>query len=509
MPTPHLTFEEQVGQVVVAAWPGEPEALGEAVALGRVGGLLLRPAASRAEGALAADLARLQRLATYPLLCLADAEGGLGPFVPGALTLAAARRPELAYRAGALAAAEARTRGAQVVLAPPLDVPREASHWCAGASFGDNPSLVARLGAAFVEGCQAMGAMAVGRHFPGRGGAACDAARGLQVLAQDRASLDKIDLLPYAKACRVGLGAIMSGHLHVAALDTLPTRLATHSSAVVQGLLRGTLAFQGLLLTDNLDAPEVSAHYGAAEAAVLAFAAGHDLLVTGHPQEVYRALYEVLLHGDIPAARLAEALGRIWAARRWLGLAGEARPAAWSAELERGPELAQEVARASLVAVHGRREPVARPRPLLVAHRQARPDGSLLEDDLRALAAARWPGSHLHLLDPRPAAEQLEEVMAAAGGADSALVFLDLPWTQPQGRLLEAMAALAAALKRAGLPVGVVLMGNPVALPRWREADLLVYLPGDGAAALEAALACLGGGLEAAGRLPLMVPGLG
>jgi len=495
-----MTFEEQVGRVIIAVWRGESEEIAAQVALGRAGGLYIPAEAAPAEGELTATLNRLQRLATHPLLCLADAEGGLGPFVPGGLALAAARRIDLARRAGAQAAAEARARGIQLVLAPPFDVPRGASP-LPGPCLGDNPSLVAHLGAAFVEGCQAAGAFAVGRYFPGRGGAAYDAQKHLAVLSPNRLALEKIDLAPYAEACRAGLGAIMTGHLHVPALDTLANRLATHSSAVVEGLLRGSLQFQGPVLSSDLDAPEVNARYGPAEAAVLAFAAGHDLLVTGHPAEVYRALYEVLLHGDIPPARLHEAVARVEAARQRLAEG----PCAGEEALAAGPELAREVARASLVAIRGRPHLVARRRPLVIAQRLAPASG----ETLRRLAASRLPGAGVHLLDAEPAPAQLETVMPATASAGAALLVVERsPGGWEGDALSEATIDLAQALKQRGLPLGVALIGDPSALPRFAASDLLLYLPGSAAPHLEALFAYLGGEFEPTGRLPIFVPGL-
>lgn len=517
-----LSFEDQVGQLIIAVWPGDPEETAALVAHGRVGGLLVPAGAAPGEGELAEALGRLQRLATYPLLCLGDAEGGLGPLVPGALALAAARRPDLARRAGALAAAEARARGLDGVLAPPFDVqhaPGPAP--LAGPSLGDNPSLVARLAAAFVEGCQGAGALAVGRHFPGRGGAAYDAESQRWVLPHDRAALEKIDLVPYVEAFRAGLGAVMAGHLHVAALDKLPSRLATHSSAVAEGLLRRSLRFRGLLLTDDLDAPEVRARYGPAEAAVLAFAAGYDLLVTGSPGQAYRALYEVLLHGDIPASRLQSALARIAAARAWLrGGAERAQRAATTSPWARaatpagdglalGPALAREVAEASLAVLRGRPDLVARPRLLVVAHRLARPDGSRVDEDLRRLVAAHAGEATLHVLDTPPTPEQVEAVAGTAAGADAALLLVDLPPGAGGAHASQdALLALAQALKRAGLPLGVALVGDPYPLARFGEADLLLYSPGDTLPHLEALFGCLRGEVGPCGHLPVRVPGL-
>ena len=511
---PTLSFDEQIGQLIIALWPGDPAETAALVAQGRIGGLLIPAEAARGEGELVEALGRLQRLATYPLLCIGDAEGGLGPLVPGALALAAARRPDLARRAGALAAAEARARGLQMVLAPPFDVQRDPGPLpLAGPSLGDNPPLVARLAAAFVEGCQGAGALAVGRYFPGRGGAVYDADNRRWVLAHDRSTLEKLDLPPYVEACRAGLAAIMTGHLHVAALDHLPSRLATHSSAVVDGLLRRSLRFEGLLLSNNLDAPEVRARYGPAEAAVLAFAAGHDLLVTESPGQAYRALYEVLRNGDIPASRLEDAMARIGACRAWLREREESAqgwtPGSPAADaLALGPTLAREVAEASLALLRGRPDLLARPGLLVVANHLARLDGSQVDEELQRLAASYIGEPSFHLLDARRASEQLDTILDAAAMAPAALLFLGLPPGREAHSPIEASVALAQTLKRAGLPVGVVVMGSPYPLARFGEADLLLYSPGDAPAYLEALFACLRGELAPCGHLPMHVQGV-
>jgi beta-N-acetylhexosaminidase len=505
---PRLSLEEQVGQVIVASWLADQERLAWLVARGWVGGMLIPPDAGPAAGELAATLNGLQWLASHPLLCAADlANPAL--WDPGALALGAAHQPDLARRAGAEAGARARAVGVHLLLGPTLDVHRGPGRGkAAWRSFGENPSLVASLGAAFVAGCRAAGALAVGRDFPGGGGTLYDAGRGLAALPYDRQTLEKIDLLPYVQACRAGLGAIISGHVHVSALDNLPSRLATHSSAVVQGLLRTTLQFDGLLLTSSLDTPEVATRYAPGQAAVLAIAAGHDLLITASPEEVYRTLYEVFLHGDVPRARLEEAVRRVWAAREWLGLLGERYVATAAAVGRPEPTLAQELAQAALVAIRGRPELLAG-RPLLVlANRSLRPDGTPLEDDLRHLAAGRLRLVAFHTLDPRPAPSQLDGALAAAGGAEGALLFADLPGDQPDSPAAGTLAAMAQALKRLGLVVGVVAVGDPYALARFPAADLLLYLAGDSRPYLEAAFAYLLGQVEALGRLPVTVPGL-
>ena len=509
---PRLTLEEQVAQVVMAVWSGDVDRLAGLVAAGRLGGLFIPPGAFASARALAATLNHLQRLATYPLLVAGQFGAGPGslpgggPALPGALALGAARQPDLARRYGALVAAEARAVGINLVLAPVLDVHREPDHLpYLPESFGENPSLVARLGAAFVEGCREGRVLAAAPGFPGRGSAVHDAGRELTILPQNRQALEKIDLHPYAAACRAGLGAITTGHLHVSALDNLPNRLATHSSAVVEGLLRGSLRFRGLVLTDNLDAPAVRVRYTPEVAAVLAFAAGHDLLVTESPEAVYQALYEVVLHSDVPRARLQQAVQRVWAAKTWLGLpttrfAGNDLP-------DPAPRaaLAREVARAGLTVVRGNRRLLAGRLPLLLAVR-APGVRHPFEADLQALAA--------HCLAPAPfravasplAPPQVDELLSEGERVEAAVIFVDLPPHVPAveaAGLCAAVATLVRALQHQALPVAVVLLGNPYALALVDDADLLLHAASDAPACLEAALACLVGHLDPRGRLPV------
>ncbi len=505
---PPFTLQEQVGQVIMAVWPEDEERLAALVARGWIGGVLLRPGQGAGWRQLATALSALQRTATYPLLCAADPVAMARPLSPCELALGAARLPELAERCGRAAAAQARALGIHLLLAPSLDVHREPGPRAHPLrSFGDNPSLVGRLGGAFVAGCHAGRALAVAGRFPGRGGAAYDPERVLYVLPQDRQTLEKIDLAPYIQAGAAGLHAIMSGNLHVVALDSLPNRLATHSSAIAEGLLRRTLRFSGLLLSDNLDAPEVRARYTPGQAAVLALAAGHDLLVTESPEEVYTALYEVVLHGDVPLERLREAVERVWAARVWLGLPEERFVDLPPVEIPDVLVLAREVAHASLTVVWGRPERLAGPGPAVLTNRSRRADGSAVEADVRRLANNLLAEVNFHALDPDPAPSQVDEILASSAAARAALLFVDAAGLGADAPDLKIMAALAQACRRAGLPVGVFLLGNPHVLAHFPQVDLLAYLPGHGEPYLEAAFAFLLGRSGAPGRLPVTVSG--
>ncbi|MGQ9681298.1 MAG: glycoside hydrolase family 3 N-terminal domain-containing protein [Anaerolineae bacterium] len=502
---PAMSFEEQVGQLVMAVWPPQDaDALDELVGLGRIGGLWLAPEVPCDSAALSQELDRLQRLAPYPLLIAADPVAGPAFLAQPEIALGAARQPELARRSGWWAARRARELGINLLLSPNLSVQREATNGLgAWRSFGSNPARVARLGSAWMQGCLEGCAWPVAWPFPGAGSAAWDEERRVAVLPQTRDHLEKVDLAPYAACMESGLPALATGHLRVAALDSLPTRLTTHSSAVVEGLLRHTLGFAGLLLTDRLDHPSLAGRYGAGQAAVLAFAAGHDLIVTANPAETYRALYAVLLHGDVPAARLEQALARAWVARRALHLPELhlGRPAA--------PPPAEDpvgdIARASLVRISGRREALALHRPLVMAVDPA--DGRFAAA-VQRLAADRLTACTFLPLGAAAVPGEIDKVLAAARQASAALLFA---WEPPSGTVQPAsgeLGQLLAALRQAGLPTGACLAGNPCELLPLAAADLLLYAPAAGEDALDTACAYMLGMGEAPGRLPIGLPGV-
>ena len=125
--------------------------------------------------------------------------------------------------------------------------------------------------------------------------------------------------MPFAAAVRAGTLAVMTSHVLLPALDA--DRPATLSPAVL-GLLRGELGFDGLLVSDALDMAGASAGRGEPAAAVLALAAGCDLLCLGADKDeaahlaVLDAIVEAVKDGSLPEARLAEAAGRVVAASR-------------------------------------------------------------------------------------------------------------------------------------------------------------------------------------------------
>jgi beta-N-acetylhexosaminidase len=211
-------------------------------------------------------------------------------------------------------AAELAATGVNWNLAPVADVNVPANPVIGSRAFGSDASLVARHVAAFVRGTQSRSVAACAKHFPGHGATEQDSHLELPVVTGDVAA----GLEPFVAAIAAGVRTIMTAHVRVPSLDDAP---ATLSCAIVQGLLRGDLGYDGVVMADALEMKAVSATVGVEESAVRALEAGVDALCVGHDlgeaavEQIRAALVE-----RVPEARLREAAGRIEA------LAGWARP---------------------------------------------------------------------------------------------------------------------------------------------------------------------------------------
>lgn len=250
-----------------------------------------------------ADLVfELKEAADRPLLVAVDQEGGAvrrlrSGFseVPSMRALGAARDPALAYRVGRVLGRELRAVGIDLDLAPVLDVDTNPHNPVIGSrSLSADPAWVSALGVALGRGLEWEGVCACAKHFPGHGDTVVDSHRGLPRLEHDLSRLEAVELLPFRAWIRAGFGAIMTAHILFEAIDA--ERPATLSSAVISGLLRQRLGYEGAVLSDDLEMRAIADHVGRGPAAVQAVTAGVDVLLACTPgsaaQEVAGAIAE-------------------------------------------------------------------------------------------------------------------------------------------------------------------------------------------------------------------------
>lgn len=181
--------------------------------------------------------------------------------------------------------------------------------------FSTDPELTARHASAVVQAHHEEGVLTCLKHFPGHGSAAGDTHLGLVDVTQ---TWSDQELIPFQRLITAGLcDAIMSAHVFNARLD--PDRPATLSRAVITGLLRQKLGFQGVVTSDDMEMRAISSHYGLEESVPAAIEAGIDVLCFGNNQsydpdiapKAIDILVRAVSSGRIPESRIDESVQRI------------------------------------------------------------------------------------------------------------------------------------------------------------------------------------------------------
>jgi beta-glucosidase-like glycosyl hydrolase len=244
-----------------------------------VGGFILFGGEKGAVQALTRDL---QEAAHGDLLIASDLERGAGQQVQGLtslpplLALAGLGR-EAVVEAATITAHEARSVGINWVLAPVCDLDIEPRNPIVQTrSLGADAYDVAHYAAAWTAACQAAGALACAKHFPGHGRTTLDSHATLPVVSVGR-ELER-DLLPFRRAVEAGVAAVMTAHVAFPAWE--PSGVpATHSRALLRDLLRHDLFFSGLTVTDALIMEGAKGGSSEVEGCLRALRAGCDLLL--------------------------------------------------------------------------------------------------------------------------------------------------------------------------------------------------------------------------------------
>ncbi len=220
----------------------------------------------------------------------------------------------LARDVGALMGRELRAVGFDMNYAPVLDVDTNPDNPVIGSrSFGRTPELVSELGVALAAGLESAGVAACGKHFPGHGDTSRDSHLELPRLAHSLERLEQVELRPFAAAVAAGIPSLMTAHVIFEPLD--PVYPATMSRAVVHGLLREKLHYDGLIVSDDLEMRAIADHYQLEEVVLRGLAAGVDQFLCCHTAELVERAIEAVVHavegGTLSRETLATANRRI------------------------------------------------------------------------------------------------------------------------------------------------------------------------------------------------------
>jgi beta-N-acetylhexosaminidase len=280
----------------------------------------------------------LQAHANTPLLVATDEEGGavdrLAPYYgasPSPAALAATGDPQQAYNQAATDAARMHQLGTNTDFAPLADV-YQGGAIDSTRTFGTTVAQVTTYAGAFLDGLQQHGIIGTLKHWPGLGATNANPDNALPTLNHTKAQLNAIDFASFRNLLSHQPGMIMATHIIVPAYDA--TYPASLSPIMIDGQLRGQLGYQGVVITDALDANSIvqfmqqqgysDPAQGIAEASVLALLAGNDIVECPIEPDrlaaVVAAVTQAVQSGRISQARLHASLRRIIALKVRMGL---------------------------------------------------------------------------------------------------------------------------------------------------------------------------------------------
>lgn len=510
---------------------------------------------------IASKLNALQRASPLPLLVGADLETGAafrargGYFLPNAIDLGGAtyfpyamgigatRDTTFAFQMGRATAREGRALGIHMAFAPVLDVNNNPKNPVISLrSFGENPQLVARLGAAFVRGIQENGMLATGKHFPGHGDTEQNSHLELARVNASAARLDSVELVPFRAAVQAGVRGIMTFHGQLPGLDTssLP---ATLNPRIMTDLLRGRLGFRGLVVTDALDMNGVLGKMTMAEVTQRAVTAGADLLLM--PTDITGAIDAIVdgvQRGLFTEARVTESVRRLLVAKEEMGLARQrvtdlqairtvVGDSASVADARLAAERAITLVKDSLgVVPFGGLPRTARVVSVTIAPRTDLGAGATFNAELARMfpalrsisltteqvfdataAAAAIPGQNAQYIatpQPRLLPALVENALRGAQGADVVIVSSYFGASSSTSRLAapEGMADLLTGLQHAGTRVVLATFSNPYIAQDLPPVPCYLIAWGGSPLMQRAAARALLGAAPITGQLPITIP---
>ncbi len=460
-------------------------------------------------------VAALRAIGAPPPLIAVDQEGGRVERLqhgvaqlPAAMAVGAAGDVPLAERLGRLLGRDLARLGITVDLAPVADLALQPRGTViATRAYGDDPERVAAIAGAFARGLERGGVAATVKHFPGHGSTADDSHVALPRVDADAPTLRARDLVPFQRVLAAGAASlVLTAHVVLEAFD--PDRPATLSPAVLTNLLRGELAYDGVVATDCLEMDAIARGVGTVRGAVLALAAGADLLWISHRLELAHqaaaAIVTAVHGGEIPLARLQEAYARVRSLRERL-----ATRAAYDGPLDEHAPL--EAARRAVTVLRG--EPRLHPeKPVTVisfegtaADNAALSGGRKRSDETPSLSAAlrrRGVKSELMRVPLEPLADDVDvllEHVPALGDREFVIVTHD-------AHLHAAQSTAVARILEVAPDALIVSARSPFDATSWPRARRIICIYGAQTISLEGCADVLTGRAQPHGKLPVRLP---
>ena len=266
----------------------------------------------------------------FPLFLSLDEEGGLVSRMPDELVntprskvIGQEKDEEFAYNTGKVIGQKINAFGFNMNFAPVLDIDSNPQNPVIGdRAYGDNKEIVTKMGIGIMKGLESQGVIAVVKHFPGHGDTVEDSHFGLPEIDKGLDDLLDFELFPFKRAIDEGVEGVMVAHILYKEIDR--KNPATLSKSIIGDLLREKLAFDGLVITDDMTMGAILENYDLGEAAIRSVEAGSDLILVCHGfdniKATLHALKEAVNNGRIPIERIDESVYRILRVKEDYGL---------------------------------------------------------------------------------------------------------------------------------------------------------------------------------------------
>lgn len=463
----------------------------------------------------------LQQQSALPLFFAADYERGVGRFanalteLPANMALGATRDTLWASVAGRLSAIESRAIGVNWLFAPVVDVNNNPDNPIINIrSYGEDPTLVGQMAAAFVHQAEAYGVLTTLKHFPGHGNTSVDSHSRMGTISGTYRHFLATEIAPYHEVL-TGLqppAAVMTAHLWASTLDPEPLP-ATFSQNVLTHLLRDTLQFEGLVVTDDIRMGALRNTFSRRERTLRPLLAGVDVILT--PADLVASVQlvkDAVERGELTEERLNQSVHRILVSKAGIGLHRQRfTDAGYLSTLLRQPlgePLAEAIAEQTITAVQAHPAlPLQASQKVGVVHLTNYEGSASIAAAMDTLAVHLAPVAASVQMDaatnPNTRARALEQMK------DMEVIVLALYLRLRSGRGNAGLQAhqelFVRQLIALDVPVVLVTFGNPYAISTFAMAEAHIVGYDQTIATVKAMAAVLKGASLPQGRLPITI----
>ncbi len=468
---------------------------------------------------------KLQKLSQVPLWITQDMEFGAAMRISGttrftpAMGVAASGDKRNAFMMGKITAIEAKALGVHQIFAPVLDVNNNPDNPVINVrSFSGDPQMVSEYGLAFMQGVHSEGIISTAKHFPGHGDTDTDSHNELPVLNHDYSRLDSVELIPFKAAIEGGMESIMSAHISFPKISAHPELPGTLDESILTGILKDSLNFKGVVVTDGLEMHGISSKNSPGRVVVQALNAGADIMLIS--PDIYTAINEVVAaveRKEITEERIDESYRKIIQWKEENGLFDKSNQVDiphldTRINTNFHQSVANNIARESITLLKNDGnilpiDPTVHKKILLVS----------ISDDDYGNTGGRFarsirdyhPDVTFEVHDTRSDTRDENEILEKAREADLIIIgsYISLSFRESI-QLSRKQSAFLRKLIRINKPSVLVMFGNPYLVTELSDTDAHVMAWANTTLQMENAGPALFGASAVSGKLPIRIPGM-